>query len=251
MKAIIIGAGRGRRLMPTTDGSPKCFAEVGGQRILDWMLAAFAAKGIERVCFIGGYLIERVRSDYPQFTFYHNADWETNNILASLMCARAEMDEAFICCYSDILFTPEVVDRLLASREAISLVVDTEWLKRYSYRTKHPTDDAEKVTVADGTVTRIHRSIEESETYGEYIGLAGFSTEGASALVEHYDRCRRLYADKPFREAPVFDKAYLIHLFQEMIEAGAVIAHVDTPGGYMEIDTQEDYELARKFWRGT
>ena len=28
MKAIIIGAGRGRRLMPTTAETPKCFAEV-------------------------------------------------------------------------------------------------------------------------------------------------------------------------------------------------------------------------------
>ena len=40
MQAIIIGAGRGQRLMPTTADTPKCFAEVGGRRILDWALAA-------------------------------------------------------------------------------------------------------------------------------------------------------------------------------------------------------------------
>jgi hypothetical protein len=33
-----------------------------------------------------------------------------------------------------------------------------------------------------------------------------------------------------------------------MIENGVAIAHVDAPGGYMEIDTQQDFELAQKFW---
>ena len=36
MRAIIIGAGRGSRLMPMTADTPKCFAEVQGKRILDW-----------------------------------------------------------------------------------------------------------------------------------------------------------------------------------------------------------------------
>jgi choline kinase len=55
MRAIIIGAGRGSRLMPTTADAPKCFAQVGGRRILDWGLEAFHAAGIDRVVFIGGY----------------------------------------------------------------------------------------------------------------------------------------------------------------------------------------------------
>ena len=42
----------------------------------------------------------------------------------------------------------------------------------------------------------------------------------------------------------------MIHLFQEMIEAGVKMAHADTPGSYMEVDTQEDFELARNYWRG-
>ncbi len=48
MKAIIIGAGRGRRLMPTTADTPKCYAEVHGRRLLDWTLAAFAGESPSR-----------------------------------------------------------------------------------------------------------------------------------------------------------------------------------------------------------
>jgi len=68
MRAIIIGAGRGSRLMPTTADSPKCFAEVGGMRILDWALEALRQNGVTDVAFIGGYQIEKVKAAYPDFT---------------------------------------------------------------------------------------------------------------------------------------------------------------------------------------
>ena len=250
MRAIIIGAGRGRRLMPTTANTPKCFAEIQGQRMLDWGLKAFAASNVTDVCFVGGYQIGKVRADYPQLTFRHNTDWENNNILASLMHAEDLMNEPFICCYSDILFTADVVKGLLAGPADIALSVDTVWLERYQHRTSHPPDDAEKVTVANGCVTRVHRAIETRDAYGEYTGIARFSQKGAAMLKEHFHRCRQRFASKPFREATVFEKAYLIHLFQEMIEAGVKMAHADTPGNYMEVDTQQDFELAQKFWRG-
>ncbi len=249
MQAIIIGAGRGSRLMPTTADTPKCFAEVGGRRILDWTLAAFAENGIDDICFIGGYRIDNVRGAYPQLSFRHNDNWENNNILASLFHAEDRMHEAFICCYSDILFTPECVRRVLASDADISLVVDTNWLTRYEHRSEHPSDDAEKVTVANGLVRRVHRNIAEDEAHGEYIGMAKFSAAGASRLRESYHRRKNEFTGKPYREAKTFEKAYLIHLLQDMIEQGERMAHVDTPGGYIEIDTQEDFDYARRVWR--
>ena len=249
MKAIVIGAGRGKRLMPTTADTPKCLAEVRGRRILDWILDAFTANGVTDICFVGGYQVENVRAAYPQLRFRRNAEWENNNILVSLMCAEAEMDAPFISCYSDTLFTPAVVEKVLASRADISLVIDTEWRSRYAYRTRHPPHDAEKVTALNGAITRIHRDIAEAGAYGEFTGMAKFSLAGALLLRQHYHRCRSLYGGCPFREAPVFEKAYLIHLFQEMVERGVRMAHVDTPGGYIEIDTQEDFELAQKEWK--
>ena len=174
MRAIIIGAGRGERLMPTTADSPKCFAEVGGRSILDWALHSFRLNGIDDICFIGGYQIDKVRESYPQFTFRHNKGWQNNNILASLFHAEDLMDEPFLCCYSDILFTPQVVERLLNSDEHMSLVVDTEWLGRYRQRSQHPTDDAEKVDANNGVITRIHREIHEADAHGEFIGVAAF-----------------------------------------------------------------------------
>lgn len=248
MRVIIIGAGRGRRLMPTTADVPKCFAEVAGKRLLDWAVESFSASGLDDVCFIGGYKMDKVKSDYPQFTFRENPDWENTNILASLLCAADQIDEGFICCYSDVLFTPDIAARLAASPADMALGVDTAWLERYAHRSDHPPDDAEKVTVANRQVTRVDRRIPEQDAYGEYIGVAKFSPEGARRLKQHYRRRREEFAGRPWRDARTFELAYKILLFQDMIEQGERFAHVDTPGGYIEVDTQQDFEYARNHW---
>ena len=248
MRAIIIGAGRGSRLMPTTADTPKCFAEVEGQRILDWTVKAFRDNGVHEIAFIGGYRIETVRDSYPELLFRHNTDWQNNNILESLLYAEDLMDGPFMCCYSDILFTSTIVEAMLNRDADISLAVDSEWLVRYEQRCEHPSDDAEKVTVENGQVTRVDREIPEPEAYGEYIGLANFSAAGAAAFREFYHDRHREFSGQPFRQAKLFEKAYVIHLLQDMIECGHSMAHVDTPGGYIEIDTQQDFEYARDFW---
>lgn len=158
------------------------------------------------------------------------------------------MAEPFVCCYSDVLFTPAIVQSILSDPQDIALGVDTEWLTRYENRTEHPSDDAEKVTVANDAVTRIHREISEAQAHGEFIGLAKFSTSGAASLRKHYHQRREEFTGQPYREAKLFEKAYFIHLLQDMIELGCGMAHVDTPGGYIEVDTQQDFEYARQFW---
>ena len=249
MNAIIIGAGRGARLKSMTDSQPKCYATVGGRRILDWTLEAFDGAGLcEGKVFIGGYQIDQIRRDYPSLTFAHNADWQNNNILLSLMHAEGHMAGGFVCAYSDILFRDSVVREALEHPGDIVLCVDTRWRDRYADRSQHPEHDAEKVIVERDRVLRVHREIPSEDAHGEYIGVAKFSPRGAELFREHYHRVKRQYAGKPWREAKVFEKAYLILLFQEMIEHDVPIHFVATHGDYMEIDTEEDYALANRDW---
>jgi L-glutamine-phosphate cytidylyltransferase len=250
MKAIIIGAGRGRRLMPLTADVPKCFAEIGGKRLIDWGLTAFREAGIEEVVFIGGYQIDRVRADYPQLTYHHNAGWEGNNILLSLMHAEPDMADGFVCAYADILYRPGIVRSLLDGPGDVSLAIDTAWRERYADRTEHPEDDGEKVLARGDRVIRVSRTIPPDEAHGEYIGVARFTPAGAALFREEFQRAREQYAGQPFQAARVFEKAYLIDLFQEMLDRGHALHKVDTHGGYMEVDTTQDYFLAQRDWRG-
>ncbi len=231
--------------MPTTADAPKCFAQVGDRRIVDWILSALRGGGVDPITFVGGYRIEAIRSEYPELDFVENPRWETTNILGSLMCAEGRMDAGFVSSYADIVYRADAVRRLLAANDPITLVVDTAWRARYAPRSQHPPTDGEKVIVADHVVQRIHRDIDPDRAHGEFIGLAKFTTVGAALL-------RRAWAEHdaktnggPFREATSIGNAYLIQLLQQMIEDGVEIGHIDIHGGYHEIDTQEDFDLAR------
>src|SRR6476646_3332518 len=131
MRAIIIGAGRGARLKSMTDHQPKCYATVGGRRILDWTLEAFDGAGLHEKVFIAGYQQDLIRRDYPNLTLAHNADWANNNILRSLFHAEQFMDEGFVCSYADILFRDSVVKDAMNHAGDIVLCVDTRWRDRY------------------------------------------------------------------------------------------------------------------------
>ena len=159
------------------------------------------------------------------------------------------MQEGFLCAYSDILFTPSVVAGLIESTADIALGVDTCWLERYAERTEHPPDDAEKVTVENGALTGISREIPQQDAHGEFIGVARFSPAGAALLKEHYHRCQEQFSGQPWGAAALFEKAYLIQLLEEMIQQGVAMTHVDTAGGYIEIDTQQDFQYAHEQWK--
>lgn len=250
MRPVIIGAGRGSRLGPETDAIPKTLVKVMGRPMLDWILEALAAAGFTRrdVVFVCGYAEDVVRARYPEFTFVHNARWEHNNILLSLLCAREYLQGGFLSTYADIVYDSAIVQKLVNAREPIVVGCDTAWRRRYSGRSQHPETDAEKL-IADGRrVQRISRHIPSEQASGEFIGVMKLSATGADELCDAFDRAEAAYAGKVFREGRSFEKAYLIDLLQHMLEGGSEMQREDTPGGYMEIDTREDLALAQEWW---
>jgi choline kinase len=251
MRPIVIGAGRGSRLGPETDEIPKALVPVMGRPMLEWVLEALGAAGFARkdVLFICGYRADVVRARYPEFSFVDNHDWERNNILASLLCARAELSGGFVSTYADIVYRGSTVKKLVASPHDKVLACDTDWRRRYVDRSQHPEKDAEKMRAEGDRVIELSRRIPSELASGEFIGVAKFTPDGAREMVAAFDAARGRNAGKEYREGRTFERAYLIDLFQEMIEHGATFSRVDTHGGYMEIDTQEDLACAAKWWR--
>lgn len=250
MKAVIIGAGRGSRLGPKTNDIPKTLVPVMGRPMLDFILDALAEGGIERkdVVFVCGYAKSAVRARYPDLCFVENRNWESNNILLSLLQAREHLRDGFISTYADIIYEGDIVRKLMSSPHAITLGCDTRWRRRYVDRSQHPETDAEKL-VADGTrVTEISRRIPSETASGEFIGVMKMNREGAADFLAAFDEASERYGGGAFREGRTFEKAYLIDLLQEMLEGGHEMHKVDTPGGYMELDTLQDLAAAERWW---
>lgn len=262
MKAIIIGAGRGIRLMPETKNIPKCLMDgIGGQCVLDWILDSLTNAGIDGVVFIGGYQIEKVMQAYPHLRFYNNTEWPDNNVLESLMYAASEMDTAFVASYSDIVYRRSVVQRLMASDAEVALVVDRDWRTRYVGHTLHLESQAEKAAVVDGRVVEIGKHLPSERAYGEFIGLARFNQETACLMRDRYFQIRKHYLTRPFHRAPNIRAAYLTDMIQELIDMDVRVEPVDIWADWAELDTPQDLTearmrldgagergLAREFW---
>jgi choline kinase len=251
MRPIVIGAGRGSRLGAETDDIPKALVSVMGRPMLDWILEALGAAGFARkdVVYICGYRADVVRARYPDLSYVENRGWEHNNILASLLCAREELTQGFVSTYADIVYRGSTVQKLVASRHDKVLACDTDWRRRYVDRSLHPESDGEKMRAEGDRVVELSRRIPSDKASGEFIGVVKATARGAREIVAAFDDARARHAGETWREGRTFERAYLIDLFQDMLERGSTFHRVDTHGGYMEIDTGEDLACAEKWWR--
>jgi len=115
MKAIILAAGRGSRLMPYTRDVPKCMIEFGGKTFLEYQLNMLIEVGIKDVTIVTGYLGHKIQEacekykDKINFTFFHNLDYENSGTLNSMSLARDNFQpeyfkDGLIVLNSDIIF---------------------------------------------------------------------------------------------------------------------------------------------------
>ncbi len=254
-KAILVAAGMGRRLGPYTEDRPKCLVEVAGRSMIRRALDALRSVGVQKFVIVRGYMGERLAqalADEPGVTFVENPDYQRNNILLSLMCAESAMADGFFCSYADIVFRPEVVEALAASRHDLSLVVDSYWADSYDGRSEHPIAEAELCAAGvAGEPTRIRRvgkqAVPVAEACGEFIGLWRASATGAGWLRELYHRRRaEISLEKPYGRAPRFEVAYITDLFNDLIAEGYPLhtVQIAKPRSWREIDTVQDLQRA-------
>ena len=102
-KAIIVAAGRGRRLGASTDGLPKCMVEVGGKPMLHWQLEALSQVGVRDVVIVRGYLGDKIHPGRFPVRFIDDPAWAENDVLASLMCASSSW-QRLLFSYCDIVY---------------------------------------------------------------------------------------------------------------------------------------------------
>ncbi|HKA88801.1 MAG TPA: phosphocholine cytidylyltransferase family protein [Haliangiales bacterium] len=253
-RAVVVAAGLGRRLLPYTDTMPKCLVPVVGRPMLARACDLFRAHGAADIVVVRGYradVLEARRGELgPGVRFVDNPDYRDNNILESLFCAEAFLNEAFYFTYADIVFAPDVMAALAAADGDVCLVVDRAFRDVYAGRTDHPLPEAEVVALdATGGVAKVgKRALPADEAFGEFIGLAKVSDAGAAAFVSAWRDLCAAYAgrrDAPFQRAPSFRAAYLTDLLQHLIDGGLRVSPVAIDGRWREIDTVQDLDRAQ------
>ena len=243
-KALIIAAGLGSRLKKHTENLPKCMLDFGGKTLLQRQLDSYKKNGINDISLIRGYKKEKI--NYKGIKYFENTDYKNNNILNSIFYAEKVINGNIIISYSDILFDSSVVERTLSSDHDISVIVDIDWRGYYVGRKDHPISEAENVIFnSNNEVEKIGKiNTENEEVHGEFIGMIKLSNRGTEIFKEHFHRLKKIYWNKPFQRAKIFQKAYLTDFIQELVDIGIKVHCVIIESGWKEIDTVEDYKKA-------
>jgi L-glutamine-phosphate cytidylyltransferase len=252
MKAIIIAAGMGKRLMPYTKNRPKCMLEIGGKPLIKHQTDSLASLGIKEIYIIKGYKQEAFDIYKSDFNYYVNDNYQNNNILESLFYAEPEISGDVVILYSDIIFNKRVVEKLLESKEEISIVADVDWEANYIGRQDHPITEAESVIFdTNGYVQKIGKAlgVDKDLISGEFIGMLMLRGDGANTLKSLYHKSRKKYQQGPFQKAMTFSKAYMTDMIQELVDCSVKVSCVQIRNGWKEIDTMEDYQSATELYK--
>jgi len=242
MKALIVAAGKGKRLGAYTADLPKCLLPVADKSIIDHQLDALHANGISDIAIVKGYLADTIQRESISSEFI-NDDFENNNILSSMMYAADFLDEDTIVSYSDIIYSKEVVATLIDAPYDITAVTDVDWRGRYINRHDHPESEAEKVLFQPHTAVaeKFGKVIDASpEHIGEFIGLYKLSKDGARVFKDAFHEARLKFDNEQFMHAKSFANAYITDMFNYLIQQGNVVNCAFIQKGWWEIDTEEE-----------
>jgi len=228
MKAVILSAGQGSRLLPLTAERPKCLLPLGPKSLIEWQIGVLSRCGVDDIVVVVGFraaLVEALLAGLERpglrlrtllNPFYNVAD-----NLGSCWLARQEMAGDFLLLNGDTLFESAVLQRLLQSPPApITVTID----RKGAY-------DADDMKVhLDGTrLLEIGKTLPPARTDGESIGLLSFRGDGPGLFVEAIDRAMRVSEGLKSFYLKVIDQLATSHRVETASIEGLAWGEVDYP----------------------
>jgi choline kinase len=242
MKAIVLSAGRGRRLLPFTAELPKCLLPVDANRpILELQLRALAGCGIQHVTVMVGFgaeKVERFLASSPvngmTVCTRYNPFFEMTNTLVTCWLAIPEMTEDFVLLNGDTLFDVSVLRWMLAFHTApVTMAVDQ--------KAEYDEDDMKIVLRNGRRLAAVGKTLSGTKIDGESLGLIVFRDTGVEAF-------------RTALNAAIRHPVALQQWYHDVIGTMARLLPVETlfvKGlWWTEIDTPQDLERARAHYTG-
>jgi len=179
-KVVILAAGSASRLGSLTAEKPACLIDIGGETILEHQINNMKEVGIEEedIIIATGKGEEKIREAIKSnnIQYIYNPWFESTNMLTTLWLAKEIIKKGFILVYGDIVFDRRILMKLLDIDKDIVLCVEK----------KKPDEEAEKICAKNGIMSLSksyeslpfpkHKCIPIEEVYGEFVGMAKFSS---------------------------------------------------------------------------
>ncbi len=111
-RAIVMAAGKGERLRPITSHIPKPMIPVNGTRMIESIILALKANGINEIYVVTGYKKEAftiLTELYPEVRLIENPFYETCNNISSLYVVRDLLQDCMILDGDLVINNPAVL----------------------------------------------------------------------------------------------------------------------------------------------
>ena len=233
IKAVILAAGRGKRISAHMNDKPKPLIPIFGKTLIEYPLEALKENGIEKCVIVVGYKAEKIReylSDGKKYglkiEYVYNPEFDDGNGV-SLYYARQLLDEnePFLVLMADHLVDSEIVRKALQSIENKPLLC-IDYSPKYSPQLK----DATRVLV-------------NTEGYIQDIGKELTEWNGVDTGVFILDK--RIF--EAIEKVKGKTRASLSKCIKRMISDGVKLWACDVSGLFwLDIDLPEDLEFAEK-----
>ncbi|MGD8408453.1 MAG: nucleotidyltransferase family protein [Thiohalophilus sp.] len=107
MKAMILAAGRGERMRPLTDQTPKPLLQVGGKALIEYHIESLAAAGIQEIVINHAWLGEKIESalgngDRFGVSLSYSAEGNALETAGGIIRALPLLGDVFIALNADI-----------------------------------------------------------------------------------------------------------------------------------------------------
>lgn len=245
MKAIILAAGQGTRLKKYTQDLPKGMLTFQGKTIIQRQIELYRKCGVKDIIVVRGFAGEKI--PYEGVKYYTNEDYANTNMVESLLAARKEFTEDVVLSYSDILFDEGMLRTIMETSGDFLVAVDKDWKAYWQARYGRVDFDTESLSIdKDGCITSLGLENSPLEMIdARYVGLLKFSLRGLKIIEQVMEKAYTLGEDQPWQQSgkPV-RKAYMTDLLQALINEKEQVKAISFHHGWIEFDTNEDYEAA-------
>lgn len=180
----MLAAGMGKRLGRYTKDATKCMVPVNGKTLIEYAIEALVKNNIKKMIIVVGYksqvLIDFINSKFNEsnlkgmkIEFIDNKVYDKTNNIYSLYMAKDKLcEDDTILLESDLIFKPEIIGKLIKSKDPNLAVVShfESWMDG----TCTLLDEDNNIT---GILDKAHFNWFETEDYYKTVNIYKFSKE--------------------------------------------------------------------------
>ena len=204
MRAVILAAGSGQRLLERAENKPKCLLKFNNISLLERHIRILSSYGVKKIYIVVGYQAKMIANLLNSQTVQNcliteilNPRFQESSMLSLWTTQVAtETHEETLLMDADVLYDPNILARLIHSNHKNCLLLD---------RIFEADGEAVTVSVKENRIVSFGKQVPSNIQFdwqGESVGFFKLSVQGWQHLMQYAGQyCKDTPVQKPYEDA--------------------------------------------------